>query len=296
MQNNTRNNNFFPETEADKYVKIMVFFATSVVIFISVNYIKNYLFISTNFAFFLIYFEVDKSKSLETIHNILETSFYYTKKPENSIFHSIQQLFFAVLSFALLYNYKGESTFFICYFEAFLRSLQIFLLASSIKSFLLWSEIITQKQIRRGFLGILVRLTIAIRKIFMIPIWTNYIESIEKSKLQIFVKFAYLIISFISFGWILNDLKLAFKNYIYSISEHLKEVDPSKIDDNCAICLSEPIEPIELPCGHIHCYDCTYKWLKTSSTCPTCRSAVYGTKLMDFADGDFPPSVLIFNF
>ena len=290
------NSHFPPDTESDKYVKVMVYFATGVSILIFFHNIDHYYFISLNVVLFFVLFENDQNRSKIIVKNILETSFYFHKKAEKSVLTSIKLFLFAALSFSLSLIINMENRhFFICYFYTFLISMQIFLLSSSLKSFMLWYQIIHPKQVRRGFFGLFVRIVILVRKCIITPIWINYISSLPKyPKL---VLFFYIIITIAEFGWLLNDLKAAFMNYIYSINEHLTEViDPSKITYMCAVCMSEPTEPIELPCGHIHCYSCTYNWLKRSPTCPTCREPVLGTKLMDFSDGIIPFSVILFCF
>ncbi|ORY74866.1 hypothetical protein BCR37DRAFT_384309 [Protomyces lactucae-debilis] len=44
---------------------------------------------------------------------------------------------------------------------------------------------------------------------------------------------------------------------------------------NCHICTELMFEPMVLTeCGHTFCYGCSYDWLKTHKTCPTCRAKV----------------------
>lgn len=68
------------------------------------------------------------------------------------------------------------------------------------------------------------------------------------------------------------------------ISPHLKNCAPASKDvvdslenwrvpcsSSCVICMNDMAEAIQLPCGHSFHQDCIEKWLKTRSTCPSCR-------------------------
>lgn len=44
---------------------------------------------------------------------------------------------------------------------------------------------------------------------------------------------------------------------------------------NCEICLDEPVEPVVTFCGHLYCWPCLYRWLRSGhAACPTCKSGV----------------------
>ncbi|KAF2207551.1 hypothetical protein CERZMDRAFT_88400 [Cercospora zeae-maydis SCOH1-5] len=43
----------------------------------------------------------------------------------------------------------------------------------------------------------------------------------------------------------------------------------------CPICREDMDEPIQLPCRHVYCHDCTHTWLQRNNTCPTCRVELY---------------------
>lgn len=46
----------------------------------------------------------------------------------------------------------------------------------------------------------------------------------------------------------------------------------------CAICLDDLKEPMSIPCGHVHCFDCLERYIQShsedalESNCPTCRA------------------------
>lgn len=50
-------------------------------------------------------------------------------------------------------------------------------------------------------------------------------------------------------------------------------------DSTCCICLNdyEPHQDLRvLPCEHHFHKDCVDEWLVVNSTCPTCRTSIYG--------------------
>ena len=54
-------------------------------------------------------------------------------------------------------------------------------------------------------------------------------------------------------------------------------LDVDSIDEElkCAICIQSFLSPVcDSQCGHTFCQQCIKKWLKSSSTCPTCRQGV----------------------
>jgi hypothetical protein len=43
----------------------------------------------------------------------------------------------------------------------------------------------------------------------------------------------------------------------------------------CEICLEEPTEPVVTFCGHLYCWPCLWRWLRSGhSVCPVCKSGV----------------------
>ncbi|VDK41877.1 unnamed protein product [Anisakis simplex] len=50
---------------------------------------------------------------------------------------------------------------------------------------------------------------------------------------------------------------------------------PSRADlahfSQCTICVSNAVNPLKLPCGHVFCRQCIHTWLETENTCPNCR-------------------------
>lgn len=44
---------------------------------------------------------------------------------------------------------------------------------------------------------------------------------------------------------------------------------------SCNICLDAVKDPVVTPCGHLYCWSCLFRWLKTyHSTCPVCKSGI----------------------
>ena len=55
--------------------------------------------------------------------------------------------------------------------------------------------------------------------------------------------------------------------------------------NNCSICQNKFVKPVTIPCGHVFCFKCLFKWYSTSSfysqnsvkvaPCPICRNWFY---------------------
>ena len=44
---------------------------------------------------------------------------------------------------------------------------------------------------------------------------------------------------------------------------------------SCNVCLDVVKDPVVTQCGHLYCWPCLYRWLKTHhTTCPVCKSGV----------------------
>lgn len=44
---------------------------------------------------------------------------------------------------------------------------------------------------------------------------------------------------------------------------------------SCNVCLDPVKDPVVTQCGHLYCWPCLYRWLKTHhTTCPVCKSGV----------------------
>ncbi|KAK3712596.1 hypothetical protein LTR37_009039 [Vermiconidia calcicola] len=52
---------------------------------------------------------------------------------------------------------------------------------------------------------------------------------------------------------------------------------PAEVDDECAICYEELVNPVQIQCKHVYCSDCITKWLtrRNKNTCPQCRHVLF---------------------
>ena len=49
----------------------------------------------------------------------------------------------------------------------------------------------------------------------------------------------------------------------------------TSIDNDCAICMSEPDNPVSVTCGHIYCNQCITQWITNcKATCPLCNADI----------------------
>ena len=56
------------------------------------------------------------------------------------------------------------------------------------------------------------------------------------------------------------------------IEKIVKPIDCTDEETNeCAICLTNPIDTLLVPCGHTICFDCAKKWFDDNFDCPFCR-------------------------
>ncbi|KAL9152035.1 hypothetical protein ABFS82_11G092100 [Erythranthe guttata] len=61
------------------------------------------------------------------------------------------------------------------------------------------------------------------------------------------------------------------------------ETDDSGGNFECNICLDIAKEPVITLCGHLHCWPCLYKWLRSHSIChecPVCKTLIHEEKLI----------------
>lgn len=44
---------------------------------------------------------------------------------------------------------------------------------------------------------------------------------------------------------------------------------------SCNICLDDVKSPVVTPCGHLYCWPCIFRWIRTQhTTCPVCKSGI----------------------
>lgn len=59
------------------------------------------------------------------------------------------------------------------------------------------------------------------------------------------------------------------------ITNPLTHIDEQDARFSCNICLEPVKDPIVTQCGHLYCWPCLFRWLKTHhTTCPICKSGV----------------------
>lgn len=189
------------------------------------------------------------------------------------------------------------------YMYSLLQSILLFLFSSAIKCLLLSSGLINFKATRRGFFGVFQRIFIIMRNIIVIPVWLGYFCSNQNPEFSdIFSRQktswckVYLVMkSFIQL-WLLWDFGSTIKNYGSNRYTAFVSTTQEEATDECIICQDDPYEPVKLPCGHIFCYKCLFRWLEDNNTCPICRSNIVESKPIEFGDGFMPYTTLFSCF
>jgi hypothetical protein len=184
-------------------------------------------------------------------------------------------------------------TFGNAYGAALLISLLVGHASGALRHILFASGLITCARVRRGFFGLYVRIFIIVRSFFLLKVWNRYFCPPGSSHTASFI--CYMVIRIVSCFWMIGEFGQSAHDYFYSCFQLIQYSDVREFF--CSICRSEDgIEPVVCPCGHVHCYECLYRWLKDETMCPTCRNHIGGRKLIDFSDGFVPISVLFFCF
>lgn len=215
-----------------------------------------------------------------------------------------------------------DNTLFSIYFASLFQSIIVFMMASSLKCFLLGTGIIKLKIVRRGFFGIFQRFFIILRNLIVLPIWVDFfcepsvhlikgvingqnalffshskktLEELIQSK-KPFWCLTYIVIKLFLQLWLLGDLGAVIYDYSANKRASYKHVDDSQVSDDCVICQDKPEEPVQLSCGHIFCYRCVYRWLKDHDTCPICRKKFIEPRIIEISDGYVPIATLLSPF
>ena len=188
-----------------------------------------------------------------------------------------------------------------CYLFSLFKSVVIFMFSSAIKALLIGSGFVNFKTTRRGFFGVFQRVFIFARNIAITPIWTQYFAGVT-DLMELWASFGemgmsgivYLLFKALIQLWLLWDFGFALSNYNENRSRMLRQAKPEEVKNQCVICQDEPYEPVAMPCGHVFCYSCAYRWLVQNNSCPLCRLPVSETKRIEFADG-FMPLAAVFS-
>jgi len=208
----------------------------------------------------------------------------------SSILSSLQEFPFRSVGLAYFYNLS--------------LSLNVYLLCSSLKSILIGTGIITFKHIRRGFFGVFQRFFVFLSNSLMGMRWVLYIShvwpipsllytfKVEKSTFSII----YIVMKCLMLIFLLWDFGFTLRQYSSNSKSTFHPVSQDKCFCECVICQDKCIEPMELSCHHIFCFQCLYQWTQRSPTCPLCRTPLTDTKKIEFADGSFPLISIFITF
>jgi hypothetical protein len=205
---------------------------------------------------------------------------------------------FLFLSFAPSYLLKDSTldpTLTGSYLFALSISVVTFSFGSAVRAAMIALRLVSFHSMRRGFFGLIQRVFIIARNLFILPVWLAYFgQSNCNSFLDIitqqktFIGACYVVLKCFVQLWLLWDLGTALRDYTLNPTPICSAVTTEEVNDDCPVCQDRPTNPVQLPCGHIFCYDCIARWLSTKGSCPLCRADICEPKGIEFGDGSVP--------
>jgi hypothetical protein len=189
-----------------------------------------------------------------------------------------------------------------CYLFAIFQSALIFNFACAVKLLLVGTGIVRVASIRRGFFGVFQRAFIACRNIMMIPIFIGCFLGIPAPTVSDMLdhwsvpSITYISLKCLWQAWLLRDFAITFRKFCHNASAQLTDVPPEEATEDCIVCLDRPTRPVKLPCGHVFCRECAYRWLCERGECPLCSQKTLEFQRIDFFDGRTPCSTLLLSF
>ncbi|EAY01192.1 hypothetical protein TVAG_412210 [Trichomonas vaginalis G3] len=203
----------------------------------------------------------------------------------------------------IVYHFHKQKDYnlFLTYIASLDVSLIIFCIATSLKCFLVGTKMVSFKYIRRGFFGVFERFFVLLRGVLCTFRWLCYFSNIWPiPTLMNFIArpkttscYIYIVMKCILLLWLLWDLAFSIQKYRVNSIVAVKAADPEKVVNECVICLNMPVEPVQLSCSHIFCYECAIRWLSLHPTCPMCAQPIAEQKYIEFSDGHIPLAALL---
>lgn len=253
---------------------------------------------------FLLY-KIIEDKLQIVMEKMTTSSSFYFETPYFLIPWGILIFIFSMVGFAISYFHTiKQDSFYLTFLASLLSSLSIFSLSTSLKCFLIGTKLVNFKYIRRGFFGVFIRVFILLRNVFCSYRWLCYFAGIwPMPRLVTFIGstkttacYMFIVMKCVLLLWLLWDFVFSIRKYNVNSTVAFKNASPEQVVDDCVICTETPVEPIILPCGHIFCYECAYRWLMSNPTCPICRHKVAEQMYIELNNGHVPISALLSVF
>ncbi|EAX93723.1 hypothetical protein TVAG_354620 [Trichomonas vaginalis G3] len=274
-------------------------------IIIAIKVIQQDLVMFATCTTLLVFYQIIEHKLQDVMEKMTSSSSFYFETPYFLLPWGLVMFSLSIASFVIMqYHTVKYSNLYLAFLSSLVNTLSIFTLATSIKCFLIGAKIITYRYIRRGFFGVFERFFVLYRSVICTYRWLCFFSNIWPAPTVVaFLSankttacYIYIVMKCVLLIWLLWDFVFSIRSYRVN---SVNAICPAPADmhcDYCVICQEVPIEPVILPCGHIFCYQCAYRWLLTNSSCPMCRKPVKEQVAIEFSDGHIPLSALLSVF
>eukprot|EP00658_Telonema_sp_P-2_P082813 TRINITY_DN8823_c0_g1_i1.p1 TRINITY_DN8823_c0_g1~~TRINITY_DN8823_c0_g1_i1.p1 ORF type:complete len:353 (+),score=44.55 TRINITY_DN8823_c0_g1_i1:189-1247(+) len=137
------------------------------------------------------------------------------------------------------------------------------------------------KSRRTQFMSLIEGMSVLYRSLAPVPVWLHFFSMGDSSVVSSVCTALYITLKVV-FTWerfkcLISETKSTCQGSLAYGS--LVQLDP--LAEDCPICQSELVLPVQLHCGHLFCEACVSVWLDKETSCPLCRATVRQT----YSDG-----------
>lgn len=274
-------------------------YGVSVCVLIVFKLIKSHFYCTFVIIFSTsVFFGVNNFVIAKNTRRILKTGRYFRDLPRKKFLLSSLALVLLNITCCYIQMFIDNTQFYLMYSQSIIKSVMFFSLAAAVRSFGLAFRHPNEKLIRRGLLGIIQRILIFCRDIYLFSIWIPFLSDEGKHKYHVVL---YVIgkiggIIYLVYDTPNGSFIEVVKLFIINKNLLLIDAPSSKEKKNCKICDEPMDEPVILPCNHICCYKCAFGWISNHRSCLFCREPVSTPYYIDLSDGKLPFAVILFPF